>query len=50
MDDKNAFNDNFDEVIDGIIQKMNKTKKCEAREVIFEMLVFFFILNFSVLN
>ena len=37
MDDKKAFNEDFGEVIDGIIHKMNNAKKYEAREVIFEL-------------
>ena len=37
MDDKKAFNEDFDEMIDGIIHKMNNAKKYEAREVIFEL-------------
>ena len=37
MDDEKAFNEDFDEVIHGIIHRMNNTKKYEAREVIFEL-------------
>ena len=37
MDDKRAFNEDFDEVIDDIIHRMNNTKKYEAREIIFDL-------------